>query len=136
MLGDYSIIDLLYEANRDILDTCEHADYASGGRRVVLTLKRSDALPIDSFYVDLLVDRQRGEEGRIVYDIVNGSDNIDNIQFSVLCITGDMIDEDIMRLRVDYAIDETKYAKFILRTLNNIVSNMFQRFLRMLSVEE
>jgi hypothetical protein len=50
-------------------------------------------------------------------------------------MTGDTIDGDSMRLRVDYAIDETKYAKFILRTLNTIVSKIVQRFMRMLSVE-
>ena len=124
-INDLSILTLLYEVNREIFDTFEQPNPS----RLKFTFKNTGCLPTEHFFVDLTVHKENNDRGDVLCTLTNSTDEINNIQFRSFNIYVNYTDDDKMILKIDYKLNETMYARVVLRTLDRIMNTIVTRLI-------
>ena len=122
-VNDFSIVTLLYEVNRDVFDTFEQPE----PNRFIASLKSVGGIPIGHFFVDLTIHQEIDDHGDITCSLTNSTDAINNIQFDSFTIYIQDIEDNNTRFKVDYKLNETIYAKIVLRTIDRIMHSIVTR---------
>ena len=126
-INDLSIIELLHEVNKELFNTFKLE--LSEPANLKATFNDTGNIPISHFYIDLIVNKPIHEPGLITTTLKNNNSHINNIQFESFNIYIKDIADGKLLFKIDYKINETLYARIILRTLDRIIHSILTRLI-------
>ena len=93
------------------------------------TFNDTGNIPISHFYIDLIVNKPIHEPGLITTTLKNNNSHINNIQFESFNIYIKDIADGKLLFKIDYKLNETIYARIVLRTLDRIIRSILTRLI-------